>query len=141
MERIEQQQQQQQQQTSVTGNTSTLTLPRKPPHQQHYESPQAGTLGATSKTASRTLLATRPPAAQQPKWSPQDLVESNLLDDSTSSSSSAIFDRLCTDVRQCRFLPATKTAASSVAPSGAGRFRLRSINDINLPHSRRSSQS
>lgn len=38
------------------------------------------------------------------------------------------FDKLCTDVRQCKYLPKS-------------RLKIRSINDFNLPNCRSSSES
>lgn len=53
------------------------------------------------------------------------------------------FDKLCTEVRQCKYLP-----TSSSPPNGSkstlwspNRAKIRSINDFNLPNCRSSSES
>lgn len=104
---------------------------------------------ASTKTATRNIQsspANRPASYFQSKLNANlNLIAIDTAASSSSSSSSSAssssnsnnnnnFDRLCTDVRQCKFPPSKTTTTPN-------RLKIRSINDFNLPHCRSSSES
>ena len=116
-------------------------------HNQHF-SYEINTLAPirtnTSRNLNTTAAISKPPSANR---------TANMV---TSARNN--FDRLCTDVRQCKYM-ASSTASSTTSSSSSSssssppngvkvinswtpnRLKIRSINDFNLPHCRSSSES
>lgn len=119
-------------------------------HSQHLSN-EVNTLTSTRTTTSRNLNTTA--AIPKPSVPPSTNRTVNM-----ETSASNNFDRLCTDVRQCKYL-ASSTASSTTSSSSSSssssppngvkvinswtpnRLKIRSINDFNLPNCRSSSES
>lgn len=132
----------------------TMSTLRRPGHMSYETNTLSSSASSSSSSsaAARTVGTTNRflnPSSSYNRQ-PHNILQQTQRTVSIESTGANNFDRLCTDVRQCKYLPTSSSSSppnqsnakftSSWTPNSS-RVKIRSINDFNLPNCRSSSES